>query len=74
MAASPQTSVEELFAGGGEMGALVRALDWTKTPVGSPRSWPQSLRTAVSIILESKFAMMVAWGKELTPGRDLETE
>jgi PAS domain S-box-containing protein len=52
--------------GGGEMGALIRAKDWTKTPLGDPATWPQSLRTMVSVMLENPFGMYIAWGKEYT--------
>lgn len=51
--------------GGGEMGALTRAYDWSKTPIGSFDSWPQSLRTTVSIILRSDFPMFLWWGSEM---------
>jgi signal transduction histidine kinase len=44
------------------MGALMRGIDWAATPVGAPETWPQSLRTAVSILLESRFPMYIAWG------------
>ncbi|RKH46862.1 ATP-binding protein [Corallococcus sicarius] len=54
-----------VLAGGGEMGALMRSIDWTQTPVGAPGTWPQSLRTAVSILLESRFPMYIAWGPKL---------
>lgn len=47
------------------MGALIRAKDWSKTPVGPVEEWPQSLRTALSIILNSKFPMFLWWGPEL---------
>jgi signal transduction histidine kinase len=47
------------------MGALMRQVDWGNTPLGPPERWPQSLRTAVSIVLECKFGMMIAWGTEL---------
>ncbi|KUJ60854.1 PAS domain-containing sensor histidine kinase [Flavobacteriaceae bacterium CRH] len=50
---------------GGEMGALTRAKDWSKTPVGSPDTWPQSLRTTLGILLNSKFPMFLFWGPEL---------
>ena len=49
---------------GGEMGALTRAKDWSKTPVGSPETWPQSLRTTLGILLNSKFPMFLFWGPE----------
>ena len=51
--------------GGGELGALMRAHNWSTSPIGSPDTWPQSLRTAVSIMLSSKYPMFVAWGLEL---------
>ena len=51
--------------GGGEMGKLIRAKDWSKTPLGEPVIWPQSLRTTLSIVLNSKFPMFLWWGPEL---------
>ena len=50
--------------GGGEMGAIMRAFDWGKTVVGPVESWPQSLRTALSILLDSQYPMYIAWGPE----------
>lgn len=55
---------EDCLAGGGGMGALMRSLDWSTTLVGPVSSWPQSLRTAVSIILSSRFPMLIHWGPE----------
>ena len=51
--------------GGGEMGKLMRSFDWSKTSVGAPEEWLQSLRTTVSIILNSSFPMFLFWGKDL---------
>lgn len=48
-----------------EMGNLIRANDWSKSPVGPIDTWPQSLRTTLSIILNSKFPMFLFWGHEL---------
>lgn len=59
-------SADSVLRGGGQMGALMRAVDWSKTPVGPVEGWPQSLKTALSILLESTFGTMVAWGPELT--------
>ena len=61
----PFASADPL-AGGGEMGALMRATDWASTPVGPVASWPQSLRTALSILLDTGFPMYIAWGPEFT--------
>ncbi|QEN14878.1 SpoIIE family protein phosphatase [Mycolicibacterium sp. ELW1] len=41
-------------------------VDWASTPLGPSADWPQSLRTAVSIVLSSRFSMWMAWGPDLT--------
>jgi len=63
----PATPSEWLpfLSGGGMMGAMMRAHDWSASPLGSPRQWPQALRTVVGLMLNSKFPMFVAWGGEL---------
>lgn len=61
---STPVSPSDCLAGGGEMGALMRSFDWSKTKLGPVAAWPQSLRTAVSIMLDSAFGMVVAWGPE----------
>ena len=53
------------LTGGGKMGALMRAHDWSASPLGDPATWPQSLRSVVGLLLNSKFPMFVAWGEEL---------
>src|SRR5215471_19976498 len=53
------------LAGGGEMGERMRAFDWSRTPLGPVERWPQSLRTSVSICLNSQFPINMAWGPDL---------
>jgi len=53
------------LSGGGELGAMMRAHDWSASPLGHPRDWPQALRIVVGLMLNSKFPMFVAWGPEL---------
>ena len=55
---------EILFAGGGEMGALMRAHDWLNTPLGSIESWLPCLRTSLSTLLASRFPMCLFWGRD----------
>jgi len=50
---------------GGEMGSLMRAFDWSSTPVGEPSGWPQVLKTTISTILSSRFPMFLWWGDDL---------
>ena len=51
--------------GSGEMSELIRLKDWSKTTLGKLDTWPQSLRTTLSIILNSKFPMFLFWGPDL---------
>jgi PAS domain S-box-containing protein len=66
MKTDPTFVPRQFLTGGGEMGELIRKKDWSKTPVGNPETWPQSLRTTLSIILNSRFPMFLWWGPELT--------
>ncbi len=54
----------QFLAEGGQMGELIRALDWSTTALGSPATWPQSLRFAVRIMLDCPFGIYIAWGEE----------
>lgn len=55
----------DVFSGGGDMGAMMRSMDWAASRLGPVESWPQSLLTSLSIILRSKFPMFVFWGDDL---------
>ncbi|HEX2290722.1 MAG TPA: histidine kinase dimerization/phospho-acceptor domain-containing protein, partial [Pseudonocardiaceae bacterium] len=55
-----------LFTGDGEMATQIQTLDWSATPVGPVHAWSQGLCTAVGIMLESRFPMLIWWGPELT--------
>jgi PAS domain S-box-containing protein len=55
----------QFLEGGGEMGELIRNKNWSATPLGAPENWPQSLKTSLSILLNSKFPMFLWWGKDL---------
>ncbi|MFL9459812.1 MULTISPECIES: PAS domain S-box protein [Nostocales] len=68
-----QAVLDQLFAGGGEMGALMRArfactegnADWLQTSLGLPEHWSQSLKTALRIVLTSRQPMFIWWGEDL---------
>src|SRR5205807_5417712 len=55
---------QDWLVGGGEMGKLVRSMDWGATRLGPIESWPQSLRTTVSLCLASNFPISLAWGPQ----------
>ena len=46
------------------MAERIRAHDWSATPLGPIESWPQSLRTAVDLVLAGGFPMMLLWGPQ----------
>ena len=55
----------DFLAGGGELGILIRAMDWVSSPLGPVENWPRALRTAVRITLTSRQPMFVWWGEQL---------
>ena len=53
------------LAGGGATGELIRSHDWSSTPLGRIQDWPQSLLTAVAIMLQAKQPVYIGWGPQL---------
>ena len=51
---------------GSEAAALIARLDWAQSPLGEANDWPQSLRTAVDIVVNSPMPMLLLWGPQLT--------
>jgi signal transduction histidine kinase/CheY-like chemotaxis protein/PAS domain-containing protein len=60
------TANYSFLARGGDMGARIRAFDWTTTPLGEPGEWPQALRTVVRLMLNTGHPMCVFWGPAAT--------
>lgn len=52
------------LAGGGQLGCLIAAFDWASTSIGPIEGWPQSLKTAVSLILRSNVPIVMLWGED----------
>ncbi|MBD8552871.1 PAS domain-containing hybrid sensor histidine kinase/response regulator [Sphingomonas sp. CFBP 8764] len=50
--------------GGGDMGRLVRDTDWSKTPIGAYERWPQSMRSSLSMVLNTKGIAALYWGPD----------
>jgi PAS domain S-box-containing protein len=65
MLSTAKSSSADFLAGGGEMGVLTRSHDWSATALGRPEKWPQSLRTAVRILLNTNHPMFIWWGPQL---------
>jgi PAS domain S-box-containing protein len=64
---NPGSMTESLpfLAGGGEAARMIAERDWSDHPLGPPQTWPESLRTALSLILNSPESMILAWGPDL---------
>ena len=54
----------DFLADGGEMGRRMREKDWVATPLGAPMGWPQALRTAVRLLLNTGHPMYIFWGPD----------
>ena len=59
------TGSPDFLQGGGDMGAAMRARDWSATPLGPPENWPQTLQTGLRIMLASRQPMWLWWGPQL---------
>ncbi len=51
--------------GAGEMADLIRAFDWSSTPVGPIDQWPETLLITVNTMLATRHPMFLWWGPEL---------
>lgn len=67
----PIDDVEDLLpvelgflSGGGEATRLILARDWAAHPLGPPQRWPVSLKTALSLVLNSPESMILCWDRE----------
>jgi len=47
----------------GELGALIASYDWSATSLGAIETWPQSVKSTVSLILHSPFPIATMWGE-----------
>ncbi|MDB6001230.1 MAG: hybrid sensor histidine kinase/response regulator, partial [Rhizobacter sp.] len=65
MSKSCTDEAPHFLRGGGEMGALMRSHDWTSSGLGPPSAWPQSLKTAVRLLLGTQHPMFIWWGRRL---------
>lgn len=54
----------DFLAGGGALAALIRSHDWSRTPIGPPEQWPQSLKTTTAILLRSPVPIVLLWGPD----------
>ena len=64
-APGPKASADRTFDGGGEMGELMRSIDWSKTALGPVSGWSQALKTMVGVVVRSPSSMHLVWGPEL---------
>jgi two-component sensor histidine kinase len=61
---SPDAFMVAFPFGGGEMGSLIRAFDWSRSELGPLAYWSPALRTATNIVLQSPLPLVLLWGPE----------
>jgi two-component system sensor histidine kinase VicK len=47
---------------GGQMGELIRSVNWTANALDAPENWPPALKVSVGMMLWSKFPALICWG------------
>ena len=52
--------------GTGTLGQLILDHDWSASPLGPIDNWPQSLKTSISLMINSRQPMWLGWGEEAT--------
>lgn len=62
--AARQSTDVSFLADGGELGAKMRALDWSDSPLGPPHHWSQALKTTVSMLLAAQAQIVLFWGPD----------
>lgn len=60
----PNVARYPFLEGNGEMASRTREKDWTEHPLGSPDSWPLSLKMVLGMLLNNRFPMFIFWGPE----------
>jgi len=63
---SEENTATDWLVGGGDMGELIRSMDWSATPLGPRTEWPYLLQAITNVVLSSTFATAILWGKDLT--------
>ncbi len=61
---TPAKVLDDPFTHGGQAGEILRRIDWNTRPIGPVSGWPQSLRTALSICLSSRYPICIIWGRD----------
>ena len=61
----PLETGQDVFIGDGEMARLMRATDWSATPLGPVADWPDALKVALRLLLTSRFEMWLGWGPDV---------
>ncbi|BDT58959.1 hypothetical protein MasN3_24530 [Massilia varians] len=65
-AAAPPLSTAAPFApDGAPLAPLLLAQDWSRSPLGDPRTWPEPLRLSATLLLDSAAPAWLAWGEDL---------
>lgn len=59
-----QSSNLSFLADEGELGVMMRALDWTDSPLGPPNFWTLALKTTVGMLLAAQAQIVLFWGPE----------
>lgn len=60
----PAAQLPFFLQSGGAVGTLIGGFDWGNTPLGPLADWPESMTSALALMLRSQVPMVMMWGKE----------
>jgi signal transduction histidine kinase/FixJ family two-component response regulator len=58
------SQLPQFLASPGALGRLIGEFDWSTTALGPLEDWPQSLRTTVSLMLNTTHPVWIGWGPQ----------
>ena len=61
-----ERELRQMFPGDSELAGLMRSLDWSQTDLGSPKNWPSTWLTAISLCLTSRIPIVLYLGAQYT--------
>lgn len=64
--AKDKITIPDFLTSEGELGEMIRNFNWASTSLGAISHWPQSLKTTINLMLNSKNPIWIGWGSENT--------
>jgi|GEM_PF-791191 len=61
-----ENALPDFLTSEGQLGEMIRHYNWAETSLGPLQHWPQSLKTTINLMLNSKNPIWIGWGLDNT--------